>query len=102
MNTTRVGNLKQRLTKGTDNTGGIVELLKPIPDDLLSAVVYHALLTGAYIAWGTNRAVTAVKLTLMLREDNYTVWCNSSEDLLEELTAINDVLATTYKEGTGL
>jgi hypothetical protein len=59
---------------------------------LVSSVIFHAAIVGAYFAQGSNRAVTAVKFTVALGEDKLEQWCNDAEECMSFLAELNETL----------
>lgn len=67
-------------------------ILSPSTDPLLTSVIWHCVVLGAYFAMSTNRAKSSVKIYVKLADEELTEWLNTPEEAIERLAEINDCL----------
>lgn len=68
------------------------EWFKDVDENLVSAVVFHAVTAGTYLALCSNRALTGVKLTIALGDEKIEEWANDAEKMNELLAEYNGIL----------
>lgn len=67
-------------------------ILSPTTDPLLTSVLWHCVVLGAYVALSTNRAKSAIKVYIKAGDEDLTQWFNTPEEAISGLAEINDCL----------
>lgn len=87
-----------RRNKTAKNNMTVEEIVGGASEHLIAAVSFHAALCGAYLAQTTNRSRSAIKFMLMMGDDKEEYWANSSEEFLNALAEMNELLVETCQD----
>jgi hypothetical protein len=79
------------------NNMEIPDILTANTETVLASVVYMSALCGACFIINTNKARSAVKITLLLDEDREEEWLNTPEEATDKLVELNEMLVETAR-----
>ena len=80
------------------NNMTIPDILTPNTEALFNAMIYNALVCGACVILNTNKAISAVKVKLLLDDDSEEEWLNTPEEAQDHLYQLGQMLHETAVE----
>jgi hypothetical protein len=76
----------------------VKDILDGVHPELIATVSYHAALCGAFLGQSVNRKGNGVMWVCKLGDDKIGEWANTSEEAIEQLTTLSEILVETCRE----